>query len=358
MKTTIKVLSLLRLPHFSQVTKQCTCLSMSSHDCDYCLKKFTRADSRKRHEKTCKVKEYLINPRGRQIEPTSPLLGPEVTSPRPAEPASPLLGPVLPTEPTSPIETVEPPSPTDTVESVKPTDPTKVHIDPKTGKKFMYDAFGDPMSPDSLKPLDIFPEAPTSPIRMEDDLSDMDPWDVFRDRVKTLKLKDFKVVMKTLQKGGLSKKRAKVRAYNQMLSEFQKALRHVYIDHLKWVHVLREDPIHKAILETRNRMMDEEEMDYDEAVEAAVNQRKYLLNRVFQPLEEPDTDEEDEEDDEDEDEDDMDADDEEDSPEDESPEEDSPEDDSPEEDSLEDEGKQFSQGQMGYIPGPSSVFVG
>ena len=41
---------------------------------------------------------------------------------------------------------------------------------------------------------------------------------------------------------------------------------------------------HEAILETRNRLMDEEDMDFNEAVEAAVNQRKYLLNRVFQPL--------------------------------------------------------------------------
>jgi len=234
-------------------------------------------------------------------------------------------------------------------------------MDPKTGKKFMYDAFGDPMSPDSLKPLDIFPEAPTSPVKMEDEVSEMDPWDVFRDRVKTEKLKDFKVLMKTLRKEGLGKKLAQYRAYNELLPKLQKALRQVYIDHLKWVHVLREDPLHKAILETRNRLIDEDDMDYNEAVEAAVNQRKYLLNRVFQPIEEPDTDEEDEDDDdEDEDdtdeEDDMDEDDEEDSPVEDNPEEDeSPdEDESPENNSP----KQFSQGQMGYIPGPSSVFVG
>ena len=335
MKTTIKVLSLLRLHHFSQVTNQCRCLSMSSHGCNYCLKQFTRADSRKRHEKTCKVKEYL-NPR--QIEPTSPLLGPEVTSPRP-------------TEPTSPIETVETLSPTKT--TVEPTEPT-IHVDPKTGKKFMYDAFGDPMSPDSLKPLEIFPEAPTSPVKMEDDVSDMDPWEVFRDRVKALNLKDFKHLVKALRKEGLGKKLAQIQAYNEMLSELRKALRSVYIDHLQWVHVLREDPIHKAILETRNKMMDEEDMDFNEAVEAAVNQRKYLLNRVFQPLEEPDTDDENEEEDDTDEEDDMDADDEEDEDQDESPDEDSPEEDSPENSSP----KQFSQGQMGYIPGPSSVFVG
>ena len=299
------------LTHFSQVTNQCRCLSMSSHECDYCLKKFSRADSRKRHEKTCKVKEYL-NPIGEQTEPTSPNR-PDVISP------------------VDPTETTE----TGDLESPK------------------VDCFGDPLSPDSPKPMDVFPESHTSPVKM-DEVSDMDPWDEFRERVKTEKLKDFKVVMKTLRKEGLGKKLAKIRAYNQILPDLQKALRQVYIEHLKWVHVLREDPLHKAILETRNRLIDEDDMDFNEAVEAAVNQRKYLLNRVFQPIEEPDTDDEDMDEEEidespDEDEDDMVTDGEE------SPEEDEDEDESPDEESPENSSPKYSQGQMGYIPHPSSA---
>ena len=289
-----------------------------STTCRYCLKQFTRPDNRKRHENTHLVeneREHFLN---QQVIPS-----------RQAEPLSLTLEPPSPAETTETVETVE------SVEA-KDLESPKVHIDPKTGRKFMFDAFGDPMSPDSLKPLDVFPESPTSPVKMEDEVSDMDPWDEFRKRVKALKLKDFNHVMKTLRKAGNGKKLAQIRAYNQMLPELQKALRQVYIDHLKWVHVLREDPIHKAILETRNRMMDEDDMDYNEAVEAAVNQRKYLLNRVFQPMEEPDTDEEDMDEDDEEDEDespdegDMDADDEEDEDEDESPDE-SPDEHSPEE---------------------------
>ena len=302
------------LTHFSQVTNQCRCLSMSSHECDYCLKKFSRADSRKRHEKTCKVKEYL-NPIGEQTEPTSPNR-PDVISP------------------------VDPPSPTETTETGDLESPK-------------VDCFGDPLSPDSPKPMDVFPESHTSPVKM-DEVSDMDPWDEFRERVKTEKLKDFKVVMKTLRKEGLGKKLAKIRAYNQILPDLQKELRQVYIEHLKWVHVLREDPLHKAILETRNRLIDEDDMDFNEAVEAAVNQRKYLLNRVFQPIEEPDTDDEDMDEEEidespDEDEDDMVTDGEE------SPEEDEDEDESSDEESPENSSPKYSQGQMGYIPHPSSA---
>ena len=279
------------------------------------FEKISRADSRKRHEKTCKVKEYL-NPIGEQTEPTSPNR-PDVISP------------------------VDPPSPTETTETGDLESPK-------------VDCFGDPLSPDSPKPMDVFPESHTSPVKMEDEVSDMDPWDEFRERVKTEKLKDFKVVMKTLRKEGLGKKLAKIRAYNQILPDLQKALRQVYIEHLKWVHVLREDPLHKAILETRNRLIDEDDMDFNEAVEAAVNQRKYLLNRVFQPIEEPDTDDEDMDEEEidespDEDEDDMVTDGEE------SPEEDEDEDESPDEESPENSSPKYSQGQMGYIPHPSSA---
>ena len=304
-----------------------------STTCRYCLKQFTRSDNRKRHEANhLQVEQRDSNEQGHSenniFEPITP-------------------------EPPSPTETTEP-------ETGEPEDlgsPT-VHVDPKTGKKFVFDIFGDLMSPNTLTPLDEFPESSASPVKKEEEISDIDPWDEFHERVKVIKLKDFRHLVNSLQKAGLSKKRARIRAYNEMLPELQKELRHQYIDHLKWVHMLREDPIHEAILETRKKFQEEEDMDFNEAVEAGVNQRKYLLNRVFQPLEESDTDKEDTDESPNE------------SPDDDmydSPEEDSPEEDSPEEDmtveeaSPEDEGsspKHFSQGQMGYIPHPSSVILG
>ena len=304
-----------------------------STTCRYCLKQFTRSDNRKLHEANhLQVEQRDSNEQGHSenniFEPITP-------------------------EPPSLTETTEP-------ETGEPADlgsPT-VHVDPKTGKKFVFDIFGDPMSPNTLTPLDEFPESSTSPVKQEEEISDIDPWGEFRERVKVIKLKDFRHLVNSLQKTGLSKKRARIRAYNEMLPELQKELRHQYIDHLKWVHMLREDPIHEAILETRKKFQEEEDMDFNEAVEAGVNQRKYLLNRVFQPLEESDTDKEDTDESPNE------------SPDDDmydSPEEDSPEEDSPEEHmtveeaSPEDEGsspKRFSQGQMGYIPHPSSAILG
>jgi len=47
---------------------------------------------------------------------------------------------------------------------------------------------------------------------------------------------------------------------------------------------LKRDPVHEEVMKTLRRFMDEEEgMDYEEAADAAVDRRKFLLNKIFQP---------------------------------------------------------------------------
>ena len=52
------------------------------------------------------------------------------------------------------------------------------------------------------------------------------------------------------------------------------------MDYLKW-YVLKTDPVHKQVMKTLRRFMDDEEMDYAEAAEAAIKKGNYLLNRVI-----------------------------------------------------------------------------
>ena len=47
-------------------------------------------------------------------------------------------------------------------------------------------------------------------------------------------------------------------------------------------------------MNTFRRFMDEESMDYEEAVEAAVDKRKFLLNRIFRKPHVPDEEKEEE----------------------------------------------------------------
>merc|ERR1711867_77909 len=67
----------------------------------------------------------------------------------------------------------------------------------------------------------------------------------------------------------------------------QKPFREEYIDHVLWYRRLRKHPIHKKVMETAKELRTgSEDYDYEESLEAAVDQRKFLLNR-FVPEPEP-----------------------------------------------------------------------
>ena len=64
-------------------------------------------------------------------------------------------------------------------------------------------------------------------------------------------------------------------------SEERKGLRHLYLHYIKWYRVLRTDPVHKKVMKTLREFIEDDDMDYMEAGEAAINKRKYFLNRLF-----------------------------------------------------------------------------
>ena len=57
-------------------------------------------------------------------------------------------------------------------------------------------------------------------------------------------------------------------------------LRRAYLERLKWIHRIKLDTVHRKVMETLRRFIDEDDMDFDEAAESAVEKRKFLLNRV------------------------------------------------------------------------------
>ena len=71
----------------------------------------------------------------------------------------------------------------------------------------------------------------------------------------------------------------------------------LYLHYLKWIRDLKSDGIHKEIMATLRRYMDDDDMDLEEAAEAAVDKRKFLLNRVFKPVQIPEDTSDQEEDD-------------------------------------------------------------
>ena len=58
--------------------------------------------------------------------------------------------------------------------------------------------------------------------------------------------------------------------------------RRVYLHYLKWHRDLNTDLVHIKVMKTLRSFMEEDKMDYTEAVEEVISKRKYLLNRFFE----------------------------------------------------------------------------
>ena len=90
---------------------------------------------------------------------------------------------------------------------------------------------------------------------------------------------------------GLQKDDAEIQASHRLLPVSRKKVRHLYLQYLRWYHDLKTDPVHKKVMKTLRSFMEDDEMDYTEAVEAAISKRKYLLNSLFDlehfPAEDP-----------------------------------------------------------------------
>ena len=104
-----------------------------------------------------------------------------------------------------------------------------------------------------------------------------------------------KQVERLLEKGA-SEAVAEAKAFNALLPVFRGKLRRLYLHYLKWFRRLKHNPVHEEVMKTLRRFMDEEAgMDYEEAADAVVDRRKFLLNRVFRTRPVPKNEEEEEE---------------------------------------------------------------
>ena len=48
-----------------------------------------------------------------------------------------------------------------------------------------------------------------------------------------------------------------------------------------WMKQLKNDAVHKKIMQTRDAFMDSDDFDPEEAMEAAVDKRKFLIKRLL-----------------------------------------------------------------------------
>ncbi|PFX34406.1 hypothetical protein AWC38_SpisGene676 [Stylophora pistillata] len=165
---------------------------------------------------------------------------------------------------------------------------------------------------DSSRELDIFGDAqeekevdPVSPNDDDDDDEDNDDGDDDgdneddgdddddpRSELKQEVKDEMKAAMVEQEEEGASKDD------NSLLPSARCKLRKLYLRRLKWYSRIKQNKIHRQVMHTARRLMNEDSMDREEALEAAVERRKFPLNRL---LEKPLLDETDDDDDDDDD---------------------------------------------------------
>ena len=125
-----------------------------------------------------------------------------------------------------------------------------------------------------------FSDEEDSTSAVEDD--DTDPWDKLREEAVNDLNTVWEEQVEQYITQGLQKNDAELQASSLLLPAYRKRLRIFYLQYLKWYHALKTDPVHKKVMTTLRRFMDDDGMDFAEAAEAAISKRKYLLNRLIE----------------------------------------------------------------------------
>ena len=111
---------------------------------------------------------------------------------------------------------------------------------------------------------------------------EIDPWATMIDDAKATVRPEYDEFMKTLQMDGQEESAAKQEAFESVLPELQKEFANIYVDNLRWMKALKNDPVHRKIMETKETFANEDSFDPDEALSAAVDKRKFLLKQLLE----------------------------------------------------------------------------
>ena len=115
-----------------------------------------------------------------------------------------------------------------------------------------------------------------------EDEEDYDPWQALINEAKLPLSDEFQENVERLEKEGSSTNKAKRESFSAVLPKLRKELQDVYLDRLHWMSEMKKDPVHKKIMKTRKRYLEDDSFDPDEAMVAAVKKRKYQLQHMLE----------------------------------------------------------------------------
>ena len=106
----------------------------------------------------------------------------------------------------------------------------------------------------------------------ESEKEDRDPWEFILNEVyQTMDPIRDASVDKTMQEN----------VYDALMPEYTRELMKIYIKYLRLSKDVQQDSTHRKIWKTKKRLIEEEGYDEDESIDAAVNQRKFLFQRML-----------------------------------------------------------------------------
>ena len=65
------------------------------------------------------------------------------------------------------------------------------------------------------------------------------------------------------------------------MPNLQKELESIYLERLLWMRKLKKDPINKKIMHTKDAFVKNDEFEPEEAIEVAIDKRKFFIKRLL-----------------------------------------------------------------------------
>ena len=110
---------------------------------------------------------------------------------------------------------------------------------------------------------------------------EMDSWIPLIEEAKQRSNIAFEEMKESFINSGLDEQSAKDKAYSNILPKLQKELENIYMERLLWMKQLKKDPVHKKIMHTKDTLVENDDFDPEEALEAAVDMRKFFIKRLL-----------------------------------------------------------------------------
>ena len=116
----------------------------------------------------------------------------------------------------------------------------------------------------------------------------IDPWfDLVQQTFKALQPDFDETASDLLEKGKISVKEARKRAFAELLPKYRKYIINRYLFRVLWFDSVKNDSVHRSIRQTAKRLVDTDDYDSEESWKYATNKRKYLFDKLFKDYELP-----------------------------------------------------------------------